>query len=78
MKLAPSNNPEAESKKFATIALVGGIMSLVVWLTSIVAIAFGVRALILSVRVRNHKYIAFSIIAIVLGLFTIIYYYTTK
>lgn len=78
MKLAPSKNPEADSKKFATIALISGIASLLIWVAGIVAVAFGIRGLILSRRVGSTKYLIFSIVAIILGLFALVYYYTTR
>ena len=78
VKLAPTNNPEKESKQFGIIALVCGILSLVIWFFGIAALATGVRGAILSNRVKNKKYLAFSIIGIVLGLVALAYYYLAR
>lgn len=78
VKLAPSKNPEKESKQFGTIALVCGIASLLLWFIGLAALAAGVRGAILSQRVGNKKYLAFSIIGIILGLLSVAYYYTTR
>lgn len=75
VKLAPSNNPEKESKQFGTAALICGIASLLIWVVGLAALAFGVRGAILSNRVKNRKYLIFSIVGIVLGLVSIAYYY---
>lgn len=74
-KLAPSNNPEKESKQFGTAALICGIVSLLIWVVGLAALAFGVRGAILSNRVGNKKYLAFSIVGIALGILAIVYYY---
>lgn len=75
VKLAPSENPKKESKLFATIALVSGVLSLFLWFFGIAALGAGVRGAILSQRVNNKKYLAFSIIGIVLGIIALGYYY---
>ena len=75
MKLAPSKNPEKESKTFGTLALVCGILSLLLWFFGIMGLAFGVRGAILSKRVNSTKYLAFSIGGIVLGSFALLWYY---
>ena len=75
VKLAPSNNPEKESKLFATIALICGVLSLFVWFMGIAALGAGVRGAILSQRVKNKKYLIFSIVGIILGLIALAYYY---
>lgn len=78
VKLAPSKNPKKESKQFATLALIFGIASLLIWFFGIASIGTGVRGAILSSRVKNNKYLAFSIIGIILGLIAIGYYYMNK
>jgi 4-hydroxybenzoate polyprenyltransferase len=78
MKLAPSKNPEKESKQFGTLALVCGIGSLFIWFLGVAGLAFGVRAAILSNRVKNKKYLTFSIVGIVLSLISIVYYYSVR
>ncbi len=75
MKLAPSKNPEKESKQFGTIALICGIGSLLIWFLGIAGLALGIRGAILSKQVNNTKYLIFSIIGIVLGVISLIYYY---
>jgi hypothetical protein len=78
MKLAPSKNPEKESKQFGTLALICGIGSLFIWFLGIAGLAFGVRGAILSRRVKNTKYLTFSIVGIALGLVSIAYYYSVR
>ena len=78
VKLAPSNNPEKESKQFGILALICGILSLLVWFVAIAAIGFGVRGVILSQRVKSTKYLMFSIIGVVLGIIAVAYYYTAR
>lgn len=74
MQLTPSKNPEKESKNFAIAALVCGIISLVVWFAGLGALAFGIRAAILSKRVKSTKYLAISVISILLGMVSLLYY----
>ncbi|HJP81680.1 MAG TPA: hypothetical protein VJ841_04760 [Candidatus Saccharimonadales bacterium] len=73
VKLAPSKNPEKESKQFATVSLIFGIISLLIGFLGIVALATGVRGIVLSQRVKNKQYLTFSIIGTVLGLIAFIY-----
>lgn len=75
MKLTPSKNPEKESKQFAIIAIIGGVVSLFIWYFGIVGIACGVRGAILSKRVKSAKYLALSVIGAILGLVSMVYYY---
>lgn len=77
-KLAPSKNPKKESKQFGTLALICGVISLLLWFVGIAAVGFGVRGAILSQRVKNTRYLVFSIIGIVLGVLAIVYYYIAK
>lgn len=74
-QLAPSKNPEKESKTFAIIALVSGLVSLFLWFVGIIALGAGVRGAILSSRVNNKKYMTFSVVGIVLGLVALAYYF---
>lgn len=78
MKLAPSKNPEKESKQFGTLALVCGIGSLFLWLLGVAGLAFGIRGAILSKRVNDKKYLTFSIIGVVLSLISVVYYYLAR
>lgn len=78
IKLAPSNNPEKESKQFGTIALVCGIASLFIWFFGIAGLAMGARSAILSKRVDSKKYLAFSIVGIVLSVMSLSYYFLTQ
>lgn len=78
VKLAPSKNPEKESKQFGIAALVCGILSLIFWFFGVAGLAFGVRAAILSNRVHDKKYLAYSIIGMVLSLISVTYYYIAK
>jgi hypothetical protein len=78
IKLAPSNNPEKESKQFGTFALICGIASLFIWFFGIGGVAMGARGVILSKRVNNKKYLIFSIVGIVLGAMSLTYYYMTN
>ena len=75
MKLAPSKNPEKESKQFGTFALICGIGSLLLWFLGLAGIALGVRGAILSKRVNNTKYLVFSVVGMVLGLVALVYHY---
>ena len=76
VKLAPSKNPEKDSKKFGIIVLVCGILFLFLWIFGAASLATGVRGLILSRRVKSTKYTVFSVVGILLGLVAIVYYYT--
>lgn len=78
VKLAPSENPEKESKLFSIISLVSGILSLFVWFFGIVGLATGVRGTILSHRVKSAKYLTFSIVGAVLSLISLVYYYVAR
>jgi hypothetical protein len=78
VKLAPSKNPKKESKQFGTIALVCGIASLFLWFIGVAALATGVRGMILSKRINDKKYLTFSVIGIVLGALSMVYYYMSK
>ena len=78
VKLAPSNNPEKESKLFGTIALVCGVASLFVWFIGAAGLATGVRGAILSKRVNSKQYLIFSIIGTVLSIMSLAYYYLQK
>lgn len=75
VKLAPSNNPEKESKQFGTIALICGILSLFIWFFGIAGLATGIRGAILSKRINNKKYLAYSIAGGALSLLSLVYYY---
>lgn len=78
VKLAPSKNPEKESKQFAIIALVCGVAGLFIWFIGTAALATGVRGIILSKRVNDKKHLTYSIIGVALGALALIYYYATK
>ena len=73
MKLAPSKNPEKESKQFGILALVCGIASLLLWFIGIAAFGFGLRGIILSQRVKDKKYLVPSVIGVLLGVVAIVY-----
>ena len=73
MKLVPSKNPRKESKLFGILAFVCGILSLALWFIGIGALAFGVRGIILSQRVKNKKYLIFSCTGVFLGVVSIIH-----
>lgn len=75
IKLAPSSNPEKESKQFGTIALICGIASLFIWFFALAGAATSVRGIILSKRVNDKKYLTFSIIGAVLSAISLTYYY---
>ena len=75
MQLAPSKNPEKESKNFAVAALACGIASLVIWFIGIAGLAFGIRAAIIAKRNKNTKYLVLSIIGASLSLISLAYYY---
>ena len=78
MKLAPSKNPEKESKQFSSLALICGILSLILWFFAIGGLTFGVRGLILSKRVEYQKGIIFSVIGIALGAIAFGWYFIQK
>ena len=75
LQLAPSKDPEKESKLFALLGLISGVMSLFLWFVGIAAIACSARGIILSKRVGNKGRLAQSIVGLVLGLFAVAYYY---
>lgn len=74
MKLALSKNPEKESKTFAVAGLVCGVVSLLLWFVAITGLAFSVRGVILSNRVSNKKYLAFSVVGLLLSLISLSWY----
>lgn len=74
MQIAPSKNPEKESKQFATIGLVCSIVGLFVWFAGIAGLAFSVRGLLLSRRVKASKYFNMSIAGVALGLVDVLYF----
>lgn len=74
MKLAPSKNPEKESKTFAILGLTSGLIGLFLGFISIVAIAFSARGLILSKRVGSKSRMTMSIIGLILGGVGLIFY----
>ena len=78
MKLAPSKNPEQESKNLSIIALVCSIGSLFLWFLAIGGLALGVRAAILSKRVENKQRFMTSLIAISISCVVIGYYFITS
>lgn len=75
VQLAPSKNPEKESRQFGIIALACGIASLLLWFFGIAGLALGIRGAILSQRVKSKKYLASSIVGAVLSLVSLTYYF---
>ncbi|MDX2776431.1 hypothetical protein PV379_03635 [Streptomyces caniscabiei] len=75
VQLAPSKNPEKESRQLGIIALICGILSLFLWFVGIAGLALGIRGAILSQRVKNKKYLTFSIIGAVLSAISLVYYF---
>jgi hypothetical protein len=75
VQLAPSKNPEKESRQLGIIALICGIASLVLWFFAIAGLALGIRGAILSQRVKSKKYLVFSIIGAVLSIVSLTYYF---
>ncbi len=55
MKLVPSNNPGPEGRKFAIAAAVSAVIALFIGPAAILAIAFGVRAVLLLKRANSPK-----------------------
>lgn len=78
MKLAPSKNPQKESKQFGIIALVCGICSLLLWFIAIAGLAFSARALILSIRTKSKPYITISTIAAIVNVISLFVYFGYK
>lgn len=78
VSLAQLKNPEDESKRVSTIALVCGIGSLVIWFFGLAGLGLGIRGAILSKRVNNKKYLTFSIIGALLSLISVVYYYLAR
>lgn len=73
MQLAPSKNPEKESKQFSVLGLTCGAASLFLWFVGIAGFAFSLRGLILSRRVHNTQQTVVSIAGIVLSVIAIAY-----
>ncbi len=73
MQLAPSKNPEIESKRFSTLGLAFGVVGLVLWFIGIAGFAFSMRGIILSKRTHNRKQLTMSAIGLVLSGFAIAY-----
>lgn len=76
MQLAPSKNPEKESKQFAILGLVCGIIGLLLWFVSIAGLAFSARGIILSNRAKNRPQLTMSICGLALGLLSLTYYFS--
>lgn len=74
MKLAPSKNPEKESKSLSIIAFLCGMGSLLLWFLAIAGLALGVRAAILSRRVKNTRRFVVSLAAILISIVGMGYY----
>lgn len=75
MKLAPSKNPEEESKKLSIIVIILGIGSLLIWPLGVAGLALGVRGIILSKRVSNTKQLTLSATGVALSLLALFYHY---
>ncbi len=73
MQLAPSKNPEKESKQFSLVGLACGALSLLIWFIDIAGLVFSLRGLILSRRVHNSQQTMFSIIGSILSAIGIAY-----
>jgi len=74
MQLAPSKKPEKESEQFAILGLACGVVGLILWFVAIAGLAFSVRGLILSQRVKNKKYLTLSAVGLALSLVSLIHY----
>lgn len=74
MQLASSKNPEKESKQFSILGLVFGAGGLFLWFLGIAGLAFSLRGLILSTRVKNKRQQVFSIVGFFLSSIALAYY----
>lgn len=73
MQLAPSKNPEKESKQFSLVGLACGVVSLFIWFLGIAGVAFSLRGIILSRRVHNTQQMIFSVTGLILSAFALVY-----
>lgn len=79
MKLAPSKNPEQESKTFSILSLAMSVLSLfVLWFLAIAGIAFGVRGAIFSHRVHNRLRMIMSVAGVVVGIVSMVLNYSQQ
>lgn len=73
MKIAPSNNPGSEGRKFAMAAAISALASLILWPVAILAIAFGIRAVLLLQRAGSSRMLlALAIISVLAGIWAIV------
>lgn len=73
-RIAPSKNPQKESSQFAIAAVVCSVASLFLWFLGIMGIAFGIRAAILSRRIKNTQRLILSLAAVCVSAIGIGYY----
>jgi|GEM_PF-3080530 len=77
MQLAPSKNPEKESKQFAVLGLACGAIGLFVWFVGAAGLGLSIRGLILSRRIKSRQYMAMSAAGLILSLVAIVYFVAT-
>ena len=70
-----SKRPVKESKWFGIVTLAFGVLSLFVWFIGIPGFVIGIRGVVLSRGAHNKRYLAFSIIGMVLSLASLVYYF---
>lgn len=75
-QLAPSKNPEKESKTLGIAGVACGIISLLIWFLGTTGLALSVRGIIISRGVHNKKYLTFSIIGAILSGLSLVWYFT--
>ncbi|QQG50917.1 MAG: hypothetical protein HZB75_00190 [Candidatus Saccharibacteria bacterium] len=75
MQLAPSKNPEKESKSFTLLGASLGLASILLWYLAIAGLAFCARGAILSHRINNIKLLIVAIAGLAINLTVLVIHF---
>jgi hypothetical protein len=67
VNVAPSQDPDKESRLFALVGVACGLVGLVLWFVAIAGIGFSARGLILSSRLKNSNRLTASIVGLIVS-----------